>query len=96
MKKLIVKSTDLQVFVLSPDRFWYPQGPLAIDNGRWQVEAIFGSQDSGDGSEFAIAALSTDGTPRKEKVRDLPAASGRSTVRVIRKSTPKEYSEVTF
>jgi hypothetical protein len=79
-----VKSKDLQVFVHSPDDFWYPQGPLTIVNGRWQVKAHFGNEMHGAGSEFSIGVVTTAGMPAKERLRDLPAALGRSIVRVTR------------
>ena len=85
LRAQVVKSDDLQLFVLSPDNFWYPQGPLTIANGRWRVRAYFGSEAHGAGAEFTIGVVTTDGTPAKEKLRELPAALGRSIVRVTRR-----------
>ena len=86
LRKSTVEATDVQVFVLSPDNFWYPQGPLKIANGRWQVKAFFGNVAQGAGSEYAIGAITTDGRPAKGRLSELPAASGRSIVRVTRVS----------
>jgi len=84
IQKSTVEASDVQVFVLSPDNFWYPQGPLKVANGRWQVKAFFGNAMQGAGSEFAIGAITTDGKPATERLPELPAASARSIVRVTR------------
>jgi hypothetical protein len=86
LRKQVVKENDLQVFVLAPDNFWYPQGPLTIANGRWKVQAYFGTKTLGAGSEFTIGVITTNGAPATEMLRELPPASGRSVIRVTRRS----------
>jgi hypothetical protein len=85
LQKSAVTANDIQVFVLSPDGFWYPQGNLSIANGRWRVKAYFGNKEGGAGGEFQIAALTTDGQRHRDKAKELPTALGRSVVRVTRK-----------
>jgi hypothetical protein len=84
-QRSLVNKNDIQVFVRSPDRFWYLQGPLAIENGRWRVKAFFGNSQQGAGSEFVIAALTTTGEPPRKQSEQPPPALGRSFVRVTRK-----------
>ena len=82
----MTKHDDLQAFVLSPDSFWYPQGPLTIANGRWRVKAYFGDENDGAGCEFSVAVITTGGRPAKERLAELPPALARSIIRVTRRT----------
>lgn len=84
IQKASISHTDIQVFVLAGNS-WYPQGPLSVTGGRWQVKAYFGDSKHGAGSEFQIAAITTGGSPTVGTVKELPPALGRSIVRVTRR-----------
>jgi len=76
----------IQVFVLSPDNYWYRQPQPVVAHGRWELKAFFGNADRGAGAEYRIAALATTGEAIENKIKKLPSALGRSVVRVTRKS----------
>jgi hypothetical protein len=75
----------IRVFVLTRDNFWYLQPQPSIENGKWHVKAFFGRPELGAGTEFRIAALVTAGQQVESPTKDLPAALGRSIIRVTRK-----------
>jgi Predicted nucleotide-binding protein containing TIR-like domain len=78
-------SNDLQIFVYSPDGFWYPQGYLKITGEQWTVDAGFGNEKHGAHSEFQVVAQTTEGKPANDRVKILPPALARAKVRVNRK-----------
>jgi hypothetical protein len=80
-----VGSSDLQIFVYSPDGLWHPQGYLKITGEQWTVDAVFGNERHGAPSEFQVAAQTTEGKPASDAVKDLPPALARAKVRVNRK-----------
>jgi hypothetical protein len=82
----INSANDIQILVLSPNNFWYPQGPITLTGGRWRVKAYFGDKSDSSGSEFQVAAITTGGRPSSEPIKTLPNALGRSIVRVIRRN----------
>jgi hypothetical protein len=75
----------IRVFVFARDNSWYLQPQPSIENGQWHAKAFFGRPDGGAGAEFRIAALATAGQQVESPTKNLPAALGRSVIRVIRK-----------
>jgi hypothetical protein len=81
----VSNANAIRVFVFTRDNSWYLQPQPSIENGRWQAKAFFGRPDSGAGTEFRIAALVTAGQQVESSTKNLPAALGRSIIRVTRK-----------
>lgn len=86
LQKASIGPNDIQVFVLAPDSFWYPQGNLTLTSGRWQVKAYFGDEERGAGADFRLAVVTTNGQPLRDKTKELPIALARSVVRVTRRA----------
>jgi hypothetical protein len=76
----------INLFVLSPDGFWYRQPTPNFSNGQWQGKAYFGDSQHGIDREYTLAALVTDDSSIETKARNLPAASAKFTVKVIRRA----------
>ena len=76
----------IQVFVLSPDDYWYRQRAPEIGSGRWRLKAFFGGADRGAGEEYQIAALAMAPEVSENRVKTLPAARGKTFVKVTRRS----------
>jgi hypothetical protein len=75
----------IRVFVFTRDDFWYLQPQVSVENGQWHAKGFFGRPDLGAGTEFRIAALVTAGQQVESSTKNLPAALGRSIIRVTRK-----------
>ena len=73
------------ISIAYPANFWYLQPQPSIENGKWHVKAFFRRPELGAGTEFRIAALVTAGQQVESPTKDLPAALGRSIIRVTRK-----------
>jgi len=82
----VQNANAVQVFVLSPDNYWYPQPRPVVADGRWRGKAFFESVDGGVGAEYRLAVLATTGEPVKGRIQQLPSALGKTVVRVTRKS----------
>jgi hypothetical protein len=74
-------ASNVQVLVYSPEKRWYPQGPVKRRGTKWQVRATFGRDDSAD-KVFRIVAVISD-TVIREPILELPEGAIKSEIVIV-------------
>ena len=81
-------NTKVQVLVAPGDGWWHVQGgrgQATVDDSIWNVECIFGTPDTGLGSNYQIVAIA-NANIKESKISSLPSDGIRSEIIKVRRS----------